>query len=255
MKVLYIWFYSRSFPDYPKVAAVLRERGHEAWVANYDEGGDIVWQSGEERVATVPGPAEARAPLARIPVLGALWNRLAFVAFMLRLRRFFRDQKADIVHVCPNAARMIWLLPVGMPRRMRFVIDYRQIAQRDAHGPVGRLKAALAHGVRSFYCRVLYDRATFLHALGAEKVLGDEWRRWGDVVPLAVDDPFLNFPRPAERADGPVTFLYLGSISRVRKLEQIMAAVELASSKAGENGFRLDFIGPDTTGGYYHQVV
>ena len=43
MKVLYIWFYARSFPDYPKVAAILRARGHEAWVANYDEAGDIAW--------------------------------------------------------------------------------------------------------------------------------------------------------------------------------------------------------------------
>jgi len=255
MKVLYIWFYSRSFPDYPKVAAVLRERGHEAWVANYDEAGNIAWYAGDERVATVPGPAGVPARLSRVPGLGAVWSRLAFLAFMLRLRRFFRDQKADVVHVCPNAARMIWLLPVGMPRSMRFVIDYRQIAQRDSRGPVGRLKAALAHGVRSFYCRVLYDRATFLHALGARKVLGDQWRQWADVVPLAVDDPFLAFPQPTLREDGPVTFLYLGSIARVRKLEQIMAAVKLASGRSGANDFRLDFIGPDTAGGYYHQLV
>ena len=51
MKVLYIWFYARSFPDYPKVAAILRARGHEAWVANYDEAGDIAWYRGDERVA------------------------------------------------------------------------------------------------------------------------------------------------------------------------------------------------------------
>lgn len=59
MKVLYIWFYARSFPDYPKVAAILRARGHEAWVANYDEAGDIAWYRGDERVATVAGPRRA----------------------------------------------------------------------------------------------------------------------------------------------------------------------------------------------------
>lgn len=257
MKVLYIWFYARSFPDYPKVAAILRARGHEAWVANYDDAGDIAWYRGDERVATVAGPRRAPGGLGRVPGLGALWARLAFVAFMLRLRRFFIRQQADVVHVCPNAARMVWLLPLGRPRRMRFVIDYRQIAQREGGGALARLKAAFAHGVRSFYCRVLFDRATFLHALGAEKVLGPQWRRWADVVPLAVDDPFLQFAHPARRAGGPVTFLYLGSIARVRKLEQIMAAVERLVAQPGlaPDAFRLDFIGPDTTGGHYHALA
>jgi glycosyltransferase involved in cell wall biosynthesis len=256
MKVLYIWFYARSFPDYPKVAAILRARGHEAWVANYDEAGDIAWYRGDERVATVAGPRRAPGGLGRMPVLGGLWGRLAFLAFMLRLRRFFIDQRADVIHVCPNAARMVWLLPLARPRRMRFIIDYRQIAQREGGGVVARLKAAFAHGVRSFYCRVLFDRATFLHALGAAKVLGPDWRRWGDVVPLAVDDPFLDFAYPARLTGGPVTFLYLGSIARVRKLEQIMAAVErLVAQQVPSAAFRLDFIGPDTTGGHYHTLA
>ena len=257
MKVLYIWFYARSFPDYPKVAAILRARGHEAWVANYDEAGNIAWYLGDERVATVAGPRRAPGGLGRVPGLGALWSRLAFMAFMLRLRRFFIRQRADVVHVCPNAARMVWLLPLGRPRRMRFVIDYRQIAQREGGGAFGRLKAAFAHGVRSFYCRVLFDRATFLHELGAAKVLGPHWRRWADVVPLAVDDPFLHFAHPTRAAGGPVTFLYLGSIARVRKLEQIMAAVArlVAQPELLTTSFRLDFIGPDTTGGHYHDLA
>jgi len=254
MKILYIWFYSRSFPDYPKVAAVLRERGHEAWVANYDDAGDIVWYRGDELVAKVEGPGRAPRSVGRIPVLRSLWHWFAFVRFMLRLRGFFRRQNADIVHVCPNAARMVWLLPLGMPRHMRFVIDYRQIAQREGRGLIGRLKSGFANGLRVLYCRAFYDRATFLHALGAEKVLGPEWARWADVVPLAVDEPFLSMPNePRDSGRGPVTFLYLGSIARIRKLEQIMAAAELVT--ADTHNFRLDFIGPDVAGGYYHGLV
>ena len=253
MKILYIWFYSRSFPDYPKVAAVLRERGHEAWVANYDDAGDIVWYRGEELVARVKGPGKTPGPIGRVPGLRSLWNWFAFVRFMLRLRGFFRRENADIVHVCPNAARMVWLLPLGMPRRMRFVIDYRQIAQREGRGFIGRLKSGYANSLRTLYCRVFYDRATFLHALGAEKVLGREWPRWADVVPLAVDDPFLVASHNGNRAAGPVTFLYLGSIARIRKLEQIMEAVRLVAAET--NNFRLDFIGPDVAGGYYHRLV
>lgn len=253
MKVLYIWFYSRSFPDYPKVAAVLRERGHDAWVANYDEEGDIVWYKGSEHVATVAGPGKTPRPVARIPGLRSLWQWFAFVGFMLRLRGFFRRQNADIIHVCPNAARMVWLLPLGMPGHMRFIIDYRQIAQREGVGAIGRFKSAFANNLRGVYCRRFYDRATFLHAAGAEKVLGPEWSRWADVVPLAVDDPFLEQPAQSRPAGGPVTFLYLGSIARVRKLEQIIAGAHQAT--ATTDAFRLDFIGPDVAGGYYHQLV
>lgn len=254
MKVLYIWFYSRSFPDYPKVAAVLREQGHEAWVANYDDAGDIVWYRGEELVARVKGPGKTPRSVGRIPGLRSLWHWFAFVRFMLRLRGFFRSENADIVHVCPNAARMVWLLPLGMPRHMRFVIDYRQIAQREGRGFIGRLKSGYANSLRTLYCRTFYDRATFLHALGAAKVLGPEWPRWADVVPLAVDDPFLVFPNNGVgQPAGPLAFLYLGSIARIRKLEQILEAVRLVS--ADTSAFRLDFIGPDVSDGFYHRLI
>lgn len=253
MKVLYIWFYSRSFPDYPKVAAVLREQGHEALVANYDDGGDIVWYRGDVLTARVQGPRKAPRRVARIPLVRSLWQWLAFVGFMLRLRGFFRRENADVVHVCPNAARLVWLLPLGMPKHMRFVIDYRQIAQREGRGFIGRLKSAWANGLRVLYCRLFYDRATFLHALGAAKVLGPEWSRWADVVPLAVDDPFLAYVNQHPRRGEPVTFLYLGSIARIRKLEQILEAARLVTAET--DGFRLDFIGPDVSDGYYQNLV
>ncbi|MBP6016431.1 MAG: glycosyltransferase family 4 protein [Candidatus Promineofilum sp.] len=253
MKVLYIWFYSRSFPDYPKVAAVLREQGHEALVANYDDAGDIVWYRGDVLAARVRGPRRAPHRVARLPVVRTVWPWLAFVGFMLRLRSFFRHENADVVHVCPNAARLVWLLPLNMPRAMRFVIDYRQIAQREGRGPIGRLKSGWANSLRVLYCRFFYDRATFLHALGAAKVLGPEWARWADVVPLAVDDPFLEYVNERPRRGEPVAFLYLGSIARIRKLEQILEAAQLAAAET--DGFCIDFIGPDVSDGYYHGLI
>ena len=253
MKVLYIWFYSRSFPDYPKVAAVLREQGHEALVANYDDAGNIVWYRGDVLAAQVRGPRKAPHLVARIPLVRSVWQWLAFVGFMLRLRGFFRHEHADVVHVCPNAARLVWLLPLGMPRAIHFVIDYRQIAQREGRGFVGRLKSAWANGLRVLYCRAFYDRATFLHALGAAKVLGPEWARWADVVPLAVDDPFLEYVNEHPRRGEPVSFLYLGSIARIRKLEQILEAARLAAAET--DGFQLDFIGPDVSDGYYQGLI
>lgn len=264
MRVFYIWFYARSFPDYPKVAAVLREQGHEAWWAGYDEAGNIVWNEGGHKVAEVRGPRPSRGRFANLPAIRSLWQTLAFVRFMFRLRSFFRRHRPDVVHVCPNAARMVWLLPLFMPRRMRFVIDYRQIAQREGRGFLGKLKSAWSNGLRTIYCRYLFDHATFLHQEGAKKVLGPNWSRWATVVPLGVDNLFLDYSRQhANRtgreavneleAERKVRFLYLGSIARVRKLEEILRAAQQMTKST--TNFQLDFIGPDISDGYYQRLV
>jgi glycosyltransferase involved in cell wall biosynthesis len=267
MRIFYIWFHSRSFPDYPKIAAVLRARGHSAWVAGYDEQGDIEWREGEKRVAKVAGHKRVPPKLKKIPLLRPLWLWISYFLFMVRLRRFLRREQPDIVHVCPNSVRMIWLLPLFMPRQMRFVIDYRQIGQREGRRLLGKLKSAILNGVRPIYCRFFFDHATFLHEAGAEKVLGKQWRRWATVVPLGVDTPFLRYDLPAVApANGNGNghggnghqqekrrFLYLGSIVQVRKLEEILRAAQQMSRTTTD--FQLDFIGPDLTEGYYHQMV
>jgi glycosyltransferase involved in cell wall biosynthesis len=86
-------------------------------------------------------------------------------------------------------------------------------------------------------------------------VLGPAWQRWGKVVPLGVDPAFLQMK--AANVEGPttepVTFLYIGTLSRVRRLERLLAAAQemLPVSRA----FRIDFVGPDTAQGYYQQLV
>jgi glycosyltransferase involved in cell wall biosynthesis len=174
---------------------------------------------------------------------------------------FFRRQGPDVVHVCPNAARMVWLLPLFMPRRMRFVIDYRQIAQREGRGFFGKLKSGWSNGLRVIYCRFLFDHATFLHEAGARKVLGPSWARWATVVPLGVDPSFLTFQHNSNGATlhdyaaqgGKIHFLYLGSLARVRKLEEILRAVQQMTKSTTD--FQLDFIGPDVSEGYYQRLV
>jgi glycosyltransferase involved in cell wall biosynthesis len=258
MRVFYIWFYARPFPDYPKIAAALRERGHNVWWAGYDEAGNLVWNEGGRKVAGVRGPRPLRGSPGRLPVARLLWQALAFLGFIFRLRRFLRRHQPDVVHVCPNNARLVWLLPLLMPRQIHFVIDYRQIAQRE-----GLWRGFWSNGMRTIACRFLFDHATFLHAAGAQKVLGPSWARWATVVPLGVDSRFLGGPaahvedkiagyRRAD-TDGKVRFLYLGSVARVRKLEAILCAAQQMARTT--TNFQLDFIGPDVAAGFYQRHV
>jgi glycosyltransferase involved in cell wall biosynthesis len=180
---------------------------------------------------------------------------------MVRLRRFFGRQRpdvVDVVHVCPNNARLVWLLPLFMPRRIRFVVDYRQIAQREGLGFAGRVRSAWSNGMRTVTCRFLFDHATFLHEAGARKVLGPSWARWASVVPLGVDPSFLDDldsvanGGQANRGDK-TRFVYLGSLARVRQLEGILHAAKKMMRVTAD--FQLDFIGPDVAGGYYQRLA
>jgi glycosyltransferase involved in cell wall biosynthesis len=158
---------------------------------------------------------------------------------------------------------MVGLLPLWMPRQMRFVIDYRQIAQREGRGFPGKLRSIWSNGIRTIYCRFLFDHATFLHEAGAKKVLGSSWARWATVVPLGVDTSFLHDldirsngnvvanRRPVEQ--GKVRFVYLGSVARVRRLEEILDAAQQVTRST--TNFQLDFIGPDVAEGYYQRLV
>jgi glycosyltransferase involved in cell wall biosynthesis len=265
VRVFYIWFYARPFPDYPSLATALRKQGHESWWAGYDEAGNVAWNDGEGKVAEVRGPRllpQGDKFAGRLAAGRWRWQwfgqSLAFLGLMLRLRRFLCGQRPDVVHVCPNNARLVWLLPLFMPRRIRFVIDYRQIAQREGRGFSGKIRSAWSNGMRVVSCRHSFNHATFLHEAGARKVLGPSWARWASVVPLGVDPRFLHEPVGVTNnvradKDGKVRFVYLGSLARVRQLEGILHAARKMMGVTAN--FQLDFIGPDVAEGYYYRLA
>ena len=247
MHILLAQFYSsQPTPDYDKFAAEMRALGHVVWVGTPNAAGDVVWHDGAAVVATV---AAGRLPLPR-----PLARRLAKLDRFRRVRRFIAQTAPDVVQV--NAFDLFRFLPLAAPRRARYILDVRQINEQHGTGLFGRAKAAWQNRARGFYSRRLFDHTTFLHAAGAQQVLGDDWSRWSTVVPMGVDPQFLAAePPPATPADRarPVSFIYIGRLTRRRRLERILAAAALVRRQT--EGFRVVFMGHDASDGTYADTI
>lgn len=257
MRIAFLQLYSsQPTPDYRKLASELRSRGHTVWVGTPNESGDLVWCGGDDVVFVQRGPARVPDRLSRLPLAAPVWRRVLFLGFMLRLRRFLWKEQPDIVHVNPASVLWLSLLPLFKPRQMRFVIDFRQVGQLGSTDWIGKLRGCLANWQRQACSKFIYDRACFLHPAGAKVTLGEDWHRWGSVVPMGVDPLFLTFERGdlSVRSNGySVRFLYVGRLSKVRRLERILFAAE--RMLAVTNEFEVVFIGPDAAGGFYQNLV
>jgi glycosyltransferase involved in cell wall biosynthesis len=257
MHIVLLHFYSHApTPAYQEIASALRNRGHTVWIGARDENGDLEWLDGARVFSVTRGPAKPPQWLRKLPFLGPVVERLFFLTFIFRVRSFLRGARPEIVQVNHASVRWLGVLPLFMPGRVRFILDFRQVGQRGAKDPVGRLKGWLMDSWRRFCSRFIYDTACFLHPAGARKILGASWPKWGVVVPLGVSQEFLSvddsaFDRPDDQ--GLVKFLYIGTLSEVRHLEQILYAVQRALPVTRD--FCVDFVGAGSGQAFYESLI
>ena len=252
MHIVLFHFYSRTpNPAYKNLAAALRQRGHKVWLAEPNSDGDLLWMDGDRLIAVHPGPesiVEKNYSLANNFPVPRWLNSLRFI---LRLRRYLRQIKPDIIHVNPSFYP--WLLPLFMPSRTYFIFDVKQINVGVNRSWLSRFKEWQSIQKWRFCAKYIYDHACFHHANSAEKILGKNWPRYASVVPVGVSDEFLTVkPRNLEH-DNKVRFLYVGAITRFRNLEKLFLAAQQLLPET--NKFRIDFFGPDKARGYYHNLV
>lgn len=237
-------------PDYPNMAAGLRERGHSVYLGSLDEAGNLAWDDGAGVTAVQPGPLPEDAQV------GGMRRRLAYAQFWGRVRSFLRRLRPDIVQMDPGVTFSPWLLPQRMPPDMRFIFDIKQINVGVRSDAVGRFKEWQM--VRSWWYsgRYVYDHTLFDYGLAAEAVMGPQWQRWSTVVPVGINPELLEVPRPAPRptgSDAPLRFIYIGSLSRFRELERLLEAAQAVAQQNGR--FHIDFVGPDKSDGYYQGLI
>jgi glycosyltransferase involved in cell wall biosynthesis len=250
MRIFLLHYYLKQpTPAYSQLAAALRRRGHEVWIGSPDKDCDLAWHDGQAVVDKCIGPGQRT---------GRPDNRSALVqnwAFLRRVRQSIRRHGPDVVQINPAAFPFVGALPLRMPSGTHFVIDWRQVAAPTASGPIDRWKQATRHALRAIASRHSFDRATFLHAAGAEMFLGSRWRQWATVVPLGVDSQFLSTPANvlSDDKERKLRFLYIGSLSRVRKLDRLLAAAALLKQQT--NNFELHLVGPDNAEGYYQAEI
>jgi glycosyltransferase involved in cell wall biosynthesis len=246
-------------PDYDEIAVVLRGREHIVWVATPNERGDWVVNDGVKDVAKLPKPTRLTGRLWSLPGLKKLARWSTGWDFTLQLRKFIQQHRFDIVHLNRSKLIFFWMVPLGKSNRTCYVLDWRQIGERQYRGFLGRIKRFVAVQYRRIPSRYIYDQACFLHAAGATQVLGKHWSRWATVVPLAVSDGFFadrDETKNDKDHDAAVRFVYIGTLNRVRRLEHIIAAAQKVRALAnGGRSFEISFVGPDKTKGKYQQLV
>jgi glycosyltransferase involved in cell wall biosynthesis len=175
---------------------------------------------------------------------------------MLRVRRFLRQAKPDIVQVFPGSCHFPWLLPILMPGRMRFVVDIRQInlgVQKGLRGQVKEWQAAKAWWLLA---RFLYDYSCFNHEAAARWMLGERWPERAVVVPVGISPRFLGTrcaPPASSDPNHPVRFIYVGIVSRFRKFDVLLTAIRQVLCTTQE--FQVLLVGPDDSQGHYQQMV
>ena len=149
-----------------------------------------------------------------------------------------------------------WKLKRELPSRMLFVQDVKQINLQVNEGVRSKIADRRKVSSISLNARFVCDHTLFDYHYAAVAVLGENWQHWSTVVPVGVRPELLELPRPARPyADetGQVRFVYVGALTRLRELEILFGGIRALQENA--EGFQVDFIGPDKSEGYYHDLV
>ncbi len=255
MKIGLLQFYSHApAPDYAEMSAALRSMGHTVWLATPAPDGALVWSDGEKVIARHERVQNNGDRHGRLPGSQWLGQRLGKFWFILRVRKFLLGAGCDVVQVNPFAYDPV--LTIGLPRSTCCILDVRQAGEVGGGGFRGRLRNwKIRVGLR-VSARLFFDHSCFATRAAAARVLGPGWQRFGSVHPVGQHPSFLDYQwgqRVPGQNMGRVRFIYVGSISRVRKLERLLEAVRMLMDRSV--GFHLDLMGADHAGGFYQDMA
>ncbi|MDP2031009.1 MAG: glycosyltransferase [Thiobacillus sp.] len=255
MFIVMLQFYSATpAPDMHEMAMALRGWGHRVLVATPNRQGDLCFDEAGIETARIPGPKHELERIAQFIPVPSLAGRLARFFFMIRIRAHLDVLQPDILQVNPTA--LAFLLPLFRRKRSVYLLDVRQageVAGDDFLGRIRNWRTVLKHRLNA---RIFYDHACFASEAAAERILGPCWSRWATVHRVGQDPSFLSYQWPEGRLPsrmGPVRFVYIGTLSRVRQLELLLASIRQVA--ATRQDFSVDFIGPDAATGHYQRLV
>lgn len=252
--VLFNYFGDKPNPVYEELSIALRRRGHTVWVGQADTTGGFVWHNGQGEMQQMAGCGEVPGRLNGIPLLSQFVRSIKNVQFMMRMRRHIQSLSPDIVMV--NTVTAPWVLTLFTPKNMHFIYDIRQINENVSDRLLSRLKEKKTVSVFTLLASRVYEHTCFCHEEAAKRVLGENWARKSSVVPVGVDTQFLRDDidhKPCCDEREPIRFIYIGTLSPLRNLGQIMSAAQLLSTTTRR--FQIDFVGPDKSHGQYARRI
>lgn len=255
MKIALIQVQRQPNPDYANMADGLRERGHTVYLGALNSEAKFFWHDGERLVADLGRPFQEPEELSRFSGVRSFEMRRQFWQFLRRLRRSLVELDPAVVQLDPGVMYSPWGIPLGMPRTMKFVFDIKQINVGIGTGFKARFKEWWLVRGWEFCARHVYDYTLFDYPYAAEAVLGERWDDLSAVVPVGLNADLLTVERDPDCYDPDclVRFVYVGGLTRFRELERLLQAIQLAARET--RAFRVDFVGPENSGGYYPALV
>lgn len=252
MRIFLFHYYNAiANPAYTQISQAMRDLGHEVMVAYRNENDDLMLDQGTEPKLGIRAPKRSHGPLA------VILNKLYFLLFVLKVRHLIKTWAPDVVQINRANVSWYWILPL-FPGKTRFILDCRQVdVRKTLKNPIRALRQKLRARFHLFSIKHLFHKASYLHERGATKELGEKWRNHGMVVPLGVGNPFLEADLGSPKItanDHCIRFIYIGSITRIRKLEVLIEAAKMQQQE-NKKPFELIFAGPDNTGGHYKNLV
>lgn len=255
MFIVMLQFYSPTpAPDMHEMAKALRNWGHRVWVGTPDPGGDFCFDEGGIEVARLVSLDHNVLKAPSRSAFTAITRRKKHFTFMLRVRRFLDKIHPDVVQVNPFGFAFVF--PICRRNQAVYVLDVRQAGEGLDKNFLGRFRnwrTALKHRLNARY---FYHHTCFASAPAAERILGRNWRTWATIHRVGQDPSFISYQwdtTPPPPNNGPIRFVYIGSIARIRQLELLLEAVRAVS--LDRRDFSVDFIGPDQSNGFYHDLV
>jgi glycosyltransferase involved in cell wall biosynthesis len=170
---------------------------------------------------------------------------------MLRVRTSIRSFRPDVVQV--NKTPYCWVLPFGMPRRTAFVYDVRQLGLWESGTLRARIRNSRAVARMWWHSRMTFDRACYGSAAAAERVLGPGWAKVAVVTPIGVGRSFLEYRRPTRARHDQRSFIYIGTLGRIRRLGVLLEAAALA--RRSGTTFHLTLMGPGPDAEHFRSEV
>ena len=237
-----------------EMAKALRNWGHRVWVGTPDLDGDFCFDEGGTEVARISGPGQNILKGANRSALAAITRRLTSFTFMLRVRKFLDQIHPDVVQVNPFG--FAFLFPISRRDQSVYILDVRQAGEGWENNFLGKFRnwrIGLKHRINARY---FYHHACFASPPAAERILGPNWKAWATIHRVGQDPSFLSHQwgtTSPSVGEGPIRFVYIGGIARVRQLELLLEAVRAVSLVRRD--FSVDFIGPDKSNGFYQNLV
>lgn len=254
MRILLLQFYSHQpTPAYHELSSNLRSLGLDVIVGTPDDSGKILIKERENVIyrtkVELPGFLNLYSKSGILSKAEGFFHGLRV---MLELRQIIGRLKPEVVQINPSLTASL-ALPLLMPRKTVFIQDIRQLGLGGKPSFKGRLKDWFTLHKTSIATKHIFDHTFFCHSLAAQKTLGSHWSAYASVIPVGVDEQFLKPLNLSRKRQGPIRFIYLGTLSKVRMLETIIDAAKEVKSKTRD--FKVDMVGPDEAEGYYQRLI